>query len=122
MMGQGGRRNIEFVLNLAHDHSVGMRREQHPQNPQARLRPKGREHVRIGRRPVGGWNNLGLYSLHISIMIEVYNCVKSPLRLGSNAPMMGKVAYFSRLRRWLTFGIVIALTTAAGWAQFPEIF
>jgi hypothetical protein len=35
---------------------------------------------------------------------------------------MGKVAYFSRIRRWLTFGSVIALTTAAGWAQFPEIF
>jgi len=32
------------------------------------------------------------------------------------------VAYFSRLRRWLTFGSVIALTTGAARAQFPEIF
>ena len=36
--------------------------------------------------------------------------------------MMAEVAYFSRLRRWLTFGSVIALTTGAARAQFPEIF
>jgi hypothetical protein len=36
--------------------------------------------------------------------------------------MMGEVAYFSRIRRWLTFTSVIALTTGAARAQFPEIF
>ena len=36
--------------------------------------------------------------------------------------MMGEVAYFLRMRRWLVFGSVIAVTMGAARAEFPEIF
>jgi hypothetical protein len=50
MVRQSGGRNIEFALDLANHHSIGVRSKERPQNASARLGAEGGEHFRVSRR------------------------------------------------------------------------
>src|SRR5215470_7036632 len=71
MMRERRVRNLELFLYVADDQSLRVRRKQRPQNPQPRLRPQRRKHIRILR-------NLAFSNLaHISIIAEIWLQVNS---------------------------------------------
>jgi len=49
MMGEGGRRDLEIALNIAHDEALRMGRQQQLHDAQSRLRTHRGEHVREAR-------------------------------------------------------------------------
>lgn len=58
VMGQRGRRDAHFRLNLANDHTFGVRGQKNTQNPQAGLCSESCEHVGIGGGAVSGVQQL----------------------------------------------------------------